>query len=272
MSYYYKKIRKYLWRPVAVAKSPLRAFRPGNIVMFHIGRCGSTVLGNLLNQHPNVFWDGEIYEKFKVKSSGLNAIKGDPIGLLKSRMNLAGRRFYGFEIKFLQQQHLDLIHFELDGFIDQLLQLGYLNFIILERRNYLKRNVSHVIGQTTKKYHQPEQDKAQLTRVEIDVNKLTIGSGTKTLIEWLYEFRSEYLHLQKLLEEKNCLYLTYENDILSNPRAGYHRICNFLNIQPVKVDLKNSKTNPFEPVQVVINYNEVKDRLSGTPFEWMTSQ
>ena len=30
--------------------------------MFHPGRCGSTVLGNLLNQHPSIEWDGEIYE------------------------------------------------------------------------------------------------------------------------------------------------------------------------------------------------------------------
>lgn len=41
--------------------SPLRS---GNIVMFHIGRSGSTVLGDLLDQHSSVYWDGEIYQSF----------------------------------------------------------------------------------------------------------------------------------------------------------------------------------------------------------------
>jgi len=32
------------------------------VAMFHIGRSGSSVLADMLNQYPNVHWDGEIYE------------------------------------------------------------------------------------------------------------------------------------------------------------------------------------------------------------------
>ncbi len=33
----------------------------GCVAMFHVGRSGSTVLGDLLDQHPDIFWDSEIY-------------------------------------------------------------------------------------------------------------------------------------------------------------------------------------------------------------------
>ena len=41
----------------------LSNFSKGKIAMFHIGRSGSTVVANLLNNHPKILWDGEIYHK-----------------------------------------------------------------------------------------------------------------------------------------------------------------------------------------------------------------
>ena len=39
---------------------PLNAWRrPGGFAIFHVGRCGSTVLTDLLGQHPDVHNDGE---------------------------------------------------------------------------------------------------------------------------------------------------------------------------------------------------------------------
>ena len=29
--------------------------------MFHIGRCGSTVVSELLNQHSKIHWESELY-------------------------------------------------------------------------------------------------------------------------------------------------------------------------------------------------------------------
>ena len=38
---------------------PFSRRRPGVVIMLHIGRCGSTVLANMLDQNPNIFWDGK---------------------------------------------------------------------------------------------------------------------------------------------------------------------------------------------------------------------
>ena len=37
--------------------------RPGVVIMLHIGRCGSTVLANMLAQNSNVYWDGKTARK-----------------------------------------------------------------------------------------------------------------------------------------------------------------------------------------------------------------
>ena len=42
---------------------PFSSKRPGVVVMLHIGRCGSTVLANMLDQNPNIFWDGKTARK-----------------------------------------------------------------------------------------------------------------------------------------------------------------------------------------------------------------
>ena len=38
-----------------------------NIAMFHAGRSGSTVLGDLLNQNPQIFWDSEIFQPARMR-------------------------------------------------------------------------------------------------------------------------------------------------------------------------------------------------------------
>ena len=39
-------------------------YRKEQIAMFHMGRCDSSVLGNMLNAHSKVFWDSEIFVKY----------------------------------------------------------------------------------------------------------------------------------------------------------------------------------------------------------------
>ena len=35
-------------------------------MMLHNGRCGSTVVGDLLVQNPNIHWASELYAKLKI--------------------------------------------------------------------------------------------------------------------------------------------------------------------------------------------------------------
>ena len=53
---YRKKIKLSLYQI-------LKHFRPGNIVMYHLGRCGSRVLGSMLSRTNNIYWSGPILGK-----------------------------------------------------------------------------------------------------------------------------------------------------------------------------------------------------------------
>lgn len=42
-------------------------YRGPNIIMLHVGRSGSTVLGDLLGQRPEIMWDREVLLHHRIK-------------------------------------------------------------------------------------------------------------------------------------------------------------------------------------------------------------
>jgi len=240
--------------------------------MFHIGRSGSTVLSDLLNQHRKLFWDGEIYRKIITKwekYGDVTVAKGiseDPVEFLQKRMNRAGQKFYGFEVKFF---HLKLTKTNLSDYINHLHSLEFSHYIILERKNYLRKIVSSIIARERSQSHQTADEKPLLHQIEIDVSNVEIDRDAKPMIEYLIDYQECFRLLNKLLTGKRVLKLTYEDDILSDPLKGYNLVCNFINIRPQNVSVRFGKTNPFKLHEMIYNIGEVERSLSGTPFEWM---
>lgn len=253
--------------------SVLRPSQPGTIAMFHIGRSGSTVLADLLAQHQKkIYWDGEVYERLfrscEKKNGGLMAshLSVDPIKLLQKRRHRAGRRFYGFELKFF---HLKLVNRDLADYVEDLHRLGITHFIILERRNYLRKIISSIVADQRKRYHQPYYKKIRLTRIKLDVNNVRIDRDAKPLIAYLNDYHESFRALEKLLGDRRILPLSYEDDISSDPLIGFQRICDFLDIDKRQAVVRYSKTNPFKLTEIVSNFEEVESTLRRTPFEWM---
>ena len=75
-------------------------------MILHNGRCGSTVVGNLLAQNPNMHWASELYEPMFAKWKEENQqefaylakepIVENPIAILKNSMNEVTKPYYGF--------------------------------------------------------------------------------------------------------------------------------------------------------------------------------
>ncbi|MEM8778278.1 MAG: hypothetical protein AAGF26_05275, partial [Cyanobacteria bacterium P01_G01_bin.49] len=92
---------------------------PKCALMFHTGRSGSTVLGDLLAQTEEIFWDGEIYEPFfqYLKRQGWNFkidkfFMTNSLKLLRNHMAASKllnyhKMIYGFEVKFFHLRRLD---------------------------------------------------------------------------------------------------------------------------------------------------------------------
>ena len=78
-------------------------------MMIHHGRCGSSVVGNLLVQNPNIHWASELYSsmlaKWQEENQQINfhlakePIVENPIAILKNSISETTKPYYGFEIK-----------------------------------------------------------------------------------------------------------------------------------------------------------------------------
>ena len=109
------------------------------VAMLHIGRCGSSVLGNMLDAHTKIYWAGEIFEDY---THGDNSVdKAALVGkIFNEKCHRKTSRIFGFETKYLPQQHLShkCINMDLGNYIDLLRKLDVTKYIVLHRKNYLR--------------------------------------------------------------------------------------------------------------------------------------
>ncbi len=242
------------------------------VVLFHIGRSGSTVLGDLLNQHSEIGWDGEVYEKLfrslniSSVTSGHDQLSADPVKLIRKRIRNSGRKYYGFEVKFF---HLRILDISLEDYIERLSRLGFTRFVVLKRRNYLRKIVSSLIAHERNQYFLQDAAQVKLHQVYVDVDQIRIDRDQKSLISFLQTYEQHFKALDHLLESKQTLHLVYEDDILPDPLLGYRRVCDFLNVDHQEVHINFVRTNPFKLSELVTNFADVERVLSGTTFEWM---
>lgn len=240
-----------------------RRERLGNVVMFHVGRSGSTVLGDMLSRHPDIDWDGEVCEAI------LSARPYDPIAHIEARMKRGVRPFYGLEIKPFHLSSAGIGPAEL---VRQAGRLGFEHFVVLERRNYLRVLVSALVARETRTWHRPAGpigSLPSLKRIHLDVDDLRIGGLTTGLVGYLEARRDFFAELATILEPDHRLWLTYEDDLAADPRIAYHRLCAFLGLDSPMAPVRFAKTNPFPLTDILTNYEQVEGRLRGTPFAWM---
>lgn len=121
--------------------------KPTGVAMFHFGRVGSTVLSELLNQHPGIKWDNELFQLLKNNNKRLIydlKYEKDWIKILTNRFCRTNEKIYGFETKPINEAHLgkDFYPTSFEDYLDTLLEVGFSKFIILKRKNMLKQMIS----------------------------------------------------------------------------------------------------------------------------------
>lgn len=239
-----------------------------NVAMFHSGRCGSTVLGNVLNQHSQIRWADEVFEVphyKKLIAEGLS-----PLDAIDCSMYSSATPIYGFETKALRQLHLrpEFLDMTLAEYVAWLERRGFSKFITLNRKNYLRRVVS-AIGLREKGVTHVRQHRTDVTAAPLDVNNVPIGIANLTLLGYFEVLDAHYVELAQVLTGRDVLDLTYEDDILNDPRAGYERVCEFLGVNIEPVEVKLGRTNPGTLRELIANLEEVTATLRGTKYAWM---
>lgn len=236
--------------------------------MLHVGRSGSGVVGKLLHQNPAVFWDGEVLKR-EGRGQELRAADGatrDAIARMGEKLREANRPVYGFELKPF---HVEELGRELGAFVDGLRSCAFSRFIVLERENLLRKVVSSRVAHETAQWHLAAGAEPRLHRIVLDVDEVRIDNTRLSLLATLEKLSGLFPTLAALLVDDPVLRLTYEDDVRQDPRAAYARICDFLGVEHVAVDVPYVRTNPFPLPDVVRNFEDVRRVLVGTPFEWM---
>lgn len=244
---------------------PVAAFRPANVMMVHIGRSGSGVLGNLLGQHPRIRWDGEVY----APARRLMADSADPIRFLRRRMAAAGRQVYGFEVKFF---HAGLIGMDFAELFNVAEGLGVDRLIVLRRLNTLRKIVSSIVLKERGRAHLSADRSAKLHRIRIDVNDVRVDRDRKPLLAYLEDYERGFELLDELSTGRDVLRLTYEDHVAADPTVAYRMACDFIGVEAKDARIAFGKNNPFPLQEIVTNFDEVAEALRGTAFEWMTRE
>ena len=239
-------------------------------MMLHNGRCGSTVVGDLLAQNPNMHWASELYTPLFAKWQKEHpnrfplleqkAIVEKPIEILKNSISETTKPYYGVVIKPVQ---LVLIGFLTANFLSQSFLLNFTYFILIRRKNWLRSIVSAKISAKTDVWHSCREDIANLKKIHLPLNK------PEPLVERIENLEIQMQEVETLLAGKNVLNLTYEDDIEQDPQSAYRSICKFVNMEATKASVNFNKTNPFPLKDIIENFAEVKAALHNTPYEWM---
>ena len=236
--------------------------------MFHTGRCGSTVLGQMLNQHAMVHWAGELFENHMQDPESRAMSATDVAKCINSKRSAEAASIFGFETKYLPQQHLSprCINMDPASYIELLRDMGFDKYLLLHRNNYLRRFISAKVGVQTRTWHS-QHEIASPTKVRLRTD--SFGITGQPILKAFETLDKAVAELRCILENEDALEINYEEDILNDPRIAYVKVCQFLGIPDQNPDIHYVRTNPFKCADLIINYDEVERILVNTKYGWM---
>ena len=251
------------------------------VVNWHIGRCGSSVLGSLLAQHPSVFYSNEIYSRYMPRRRGSSYLPAIDSVLELAKKVVPSCQLHIFEVKHLPDQNIGLYpQLVSQDWLNLFFAKGYTHHILLRRRNGLRRIVSHLRAAQSGQYVLNYSSAiGQSSPISIPLEGIVHGFGTRTLLGWLEEYERGHKAMQdcldlmcKLHPDFSLLAIDYEDHIEPDPRIAYRHVCDFLDLTVHDVDLRHRKISTGRLPDLIANFDEVRDCLSPTRFAWMLSE
>ena len=247
--------------------------------MLHAGRCGSTVLGELLNLHSEICWGGEVFAAKMLSQRHLawvGSVQGNKKILREIEIFHATKDVYGFEVKYLPHQHMTRLNLNHAGLLTLLKNSNYSHLIHLTRKNLLKQLVSALIAEESDLYH-TKRSVDQPNRIHVDVDRIfEEGSwyddafeGGVSLLGYLSYFLSNQQKIDDLLANWSILDLRYEQDIEADPYVAHLKICEYVGVHIEETPVNLRRTNPFSLSELITNFSDVQNHLRNTQFEWM---
>lgn len=241
--------------------------RRGGVVLFHSSRSGSTVLGGQLGAHPEIYWDGEIFNyhwrRWKQRPGDRRA---EAYREIRRRMSHPPTAYFGFEINPIQIHYGGL---SLDAFIPAMKQRGITHFIQLRRENVLRLLVSERVAAQRGMYHLKPGETGKAVKIALGPEKMASHLGPVTLAEKIGQFQDRYAQIVELVGDAPLLDMSYEQDVMADPKVAYRRVCEFLGVSevPSRVGLRPTTNKPLS--DLIEDYDAVRAMLEPTANAWM---
>lgn len=246
-------------------------------VIFHMGRSGSTVFGDLLNQNPNIRADTEIYaitfRRLRESQPDAEATLFTQERHCKMTLRLDPKSSYLFEVKFFSALDMALFSGGLEEYIRFMCAHSMSQAIVIERSNTLRRLVSTLIAVKRGAYQLRSHEQIIIPRVSINCAAVRLGRDFP-LCQLLDKIEAEYKKLYSLLDAAMVptLRLNYERHIEPDPLVAYNKACEFLCQPTHTVATRYARINTKPLKEILKNFDEVCATLVGTRHMWMTGE
>lgn len=235
--------------------SPNTGYPDNKFVIYTRGRTGSTVLTDLLNCHPDIFCDVEIFNFIYS-----NSIVRFPHLYAKScskRAALNKKTVYGFKVK-IAQLRFEHRYKDYEKVLQTFSNDGW-KFLHLKRKNFLRHKLSNLILKETKITHIKNSDSFKQKKILVDCNALMEGILFGEEVE-----KTEEENLRDIPNIK----IHYEEDLLDNTRHQNtaDRIFEYLNLKSHKVNTNLKKISSENLEDMILNYDEVYNFFKDTKY------
>lgn len=221
-------------------------------------RSGSTLLASLLNSHPEVFCDGEIFYPFIVGGPRSGKMLS-PHAYVRGRENFSrGNTAYGFDLKLdqLSKVNSQCLHGPFGDLVARLHGEGW-KLVHLSRRNLFRQCLSNHLARARRVWHQTEEVGLGAQRIE-----------PEDLWRQMVRFEKLAALETECLRDLPRLELVYERDLLAAENHGETagRVFAHLGLGPAPVKTALRKVSAPHPARDVLNYEELAAFIRGTRF------
>ena len=243
-----------------------------NNVLIHSGRCGSTVLNRLLNQHPSIHFDGEVlgarYNYHYQQLPATIPLQRYAVGpSIQRRWWRARGGHYGMEVK---APDLAVHGCRTLDDVQTLVNSCGSRLLVLRRRNVLRRFLSALRPEMTgSAWHQPAPKKADAPRFHLDLDRPWASRYPTKGIEEILEQEDDANTSLGALARNAALDLWFEDHVREDPSVGYRAICDAIGVDPVRVKTTIQRTNPGPISSIIENADELCERLERSRWAWM---
>lgn len=232
----------------------------GHSCLVSNGRSGTTVLGDMLSQNPALAWEQEIFTHAALR--GTAPVTYD---LLPQRLKRCTHRGFGFAI---HPTHIAGLGLSMENFIDRATGDGIANYILLVRRNSLRRHLSMRAARLAGRFHEFRSDFWNPTPVK-QIHLEVAGKAGRDLLAYFDRLEADYAALRRLLTPHCFIELSYEVDIEPDPTIGLRKVAAFLDLPDFDPVVRYQRFNPHPLPDIVPNYDEVAELIGTSKHGWM---